>query len=357
MTRHAKRLPLYKRITEEIGDRITTLDLAPGMPLPTRSELATHYRTTRATVDRAMQELARDGLITGGSGRRTQVSDTKVQDVKSLAVVWNAPKELLDIGDTYYGPLAEGIHRACAEFRTEVHFRQAQLNACANVLAETQAQGILFLRPGYGDIAGLERLRAEGVPVVAVPGILEAEKVPSVSSDNFQGMNQAVDHLVSLGHSDIGFVCLMGTMPDHFERLQGFLRAMSRHELALNPQRLLITHEMPPSEYNRAVRAWLDPARLPTALITSDFLMALNVLRGLSALGVAVPQDVSLLHFDDPPAASHLTPAMTVIRQSVSELGYIGVQRLIELIHGEEVPLVERVPTELIVRESTAPPR
>ena len=355
--------PLYKRIQREIAHRIATADLAPGEPLPTRSDLAAQYRTTRATVDRAMQELVRDGLITGGSGRRTLVLAPAAKAVQSIAVVWSAPDEFIGTSEgDFFVLLMRGIRQACEEHGIEVHFRPGQLSSYANILSETRAQGLLVVRPYYTDAPWLERLTAEGLPVVVVPGILEAEHVPAIASDNFMGMDQAIDHLVSLGHRDIGVVSLT-TMPDHFERFQGFLRSMARHDLMVHPRWILVRNELWPRHdghgvfYGQVIQEGLDPDHLPTAFVAADLLMGLAVQRRLNELGFSVPQDVSLINFDDTPAAAHLTPALTVIKQHTAKLGYTGVQRLIQSIRGEQVPRVDRLPTELIVRESTARPR
>jgi DNA-binding LacI/PurR family transcriptional regulator len=352
------RMPLYKRIKAEIAQRIATAELAPGAALPTRSELAAQYCTTKATVDRAMQELARDGIVTGGSGRRTFVRGQSAPVARSVAVVWSAPEEHINAaGSEFFGPLIGGIRQACSEFMLEVHFRAAQLTSYPEVLAETGAQGLLILRPDYSEVPFLERLSDEGVAVVTVPGILEAGHIASISSDNFMGMEQAIAHLTALGHRDIAFVCLTGTVPDHFERLQGFLQAMARRALSIDPRWLYLAHAIHAEDFTRLCRDWLDPAHLPTAIIASDFLMGLAVLRRLTDLDLRVPDVVSLMSFDDPPAAAHITPAMTVIKQQVHLLAYRGVQRLVQMIqHEENIPLVDRIPTELVDRESTSRP-
>jgi DNA-binding LacI/PurR family transcriptional regulator len=357
-TRQDNRMPLYKRIMAEIARQIATAELAPGAALPTRSELAAHYCTTKATVDRAMQELTRDGIVTGGSGRRTFVLGPTAPAARSVAVVWSAPEEHISrAGSEFFEPLIGGIRQACSEFMLEVSFRAAQLTSYNEVLEETGAQGLLVLRPDYSDVPFLERLSDQGVPVVTVPGILEAGHIVSLSSDNFMGMEQAIAHLAALGHRDIAFVCLTGTVPDHFERLQGFLQAMARYDFPVDPGWLYLTHAIHAEDFTRLCRDWLDPAHLPTAIISSDFLMGLAVLRRLHDLDIRVPDQVSLINFDDPPAASHITPAMTVIRQQVPLLAYRGVQRLVQMIqHEENIPFVDRIPTELVIRESTSRP-
>jgi DNA-binding LacI/PurR family transcriptional regulator len=354
----ATSVPLYKRIKSEIVDRIGSGELGPGQALPTRTELASQYSTTKATVDRAMQELARDGVVVAGSGRRTLVLNRAQIRASSIAVVWSAPEEHISrAGGDFFGPLIGGIRQACAEFQLEVHFRATQLASYADVIEETGAQGLLVLRPDYGDVTHLERLIEQGIPVVTAPGIMEAGHIASVSSDNYLGMEQAISHLVSLGHQHIAFVCLTATIPDHFERLQGFISAMARSNLQINPKWLCLTHASTADEFAQHCRRWLTVDQLPTAIITSDFLMGLAVLRGLSDRHVHVPSDVSLMSFDDPPAAAHVVPAMSVVKQQVSMLAYRGVERLVQRIQHEEIPLVNRIPTELIVRESTMQPR
>src|SRR5947209_3276336 len=133
-TNQINRAPLYRRIKDDIAHQIATAQLAPGAILPTRPELAERYGTTTATVDRAMLELAREGAVTAGSGRRTFVSAGTVQRAQRIAVVWSAPEEHISgIGGDFFGPLIAGIQQACADFKLEVHFRSAELSSWREV--------------------------------------------------------------------------------------------------------------------------------------------------------------------------------------------------------------------------------
>jgi DNA-binding LacI/PurR family transcriptional regulator len=353
----SKSIPRYQEIKEEIAGRIARAELLPGATLPTRDELASQYRTARATVNRALQELAREGLIIAGSGRRTFVAGPTTRSVGAITVAWNWPEDQTRAGKEYLDPLFSGIRQACVEFMLEVNYR-ASAGSFAEALQGSGGEGLIVIRPDYSDCLALERLRASGISVVAVPGILDDSQVPSVSADNMQGIGQAVEHLIGLGHRDIAFVSLTATVPDHFERVQAFTHWMGKHGLPILPNRLCLAHEMRIDAFLGHVQSWLkDGADLPTAIIAGDFLIQLAVLRQLNALGVRVPHQVSVMSFDDPVAAAHLTPALTVIRQDVTRLGYRAVERLRELIRGQHVPLADRIPTELIVRESTTRPR
>jgi LacI family transcriptional regulator len=111
-----------------------------------------------------------------------------------------------------------------------------------------------------------------------------------------------------------------------------------------------------PAEFAGTVEDWLVQDSLPTAIITSDFFMSLAVANRLNAIGVAVPSDVSIVCFDNPPAAAHVAPAMTCIAQDVPGLGHVAVETLIRRIRREPVGSGNVVPTTLVVRDSTSPP-
>ncbi len=349
-------LPLYKQIKNDILQQIATEGLTAGDTLPTRIELASKYNTARATVDRALQELSREGVVSGTNGKRTTVI-SPCAALMRIAVVWKPTDARLSRqSGEFFGDLTSGIEQACADLQLEVHFRTAETDHCEQVMLETGARGLLALRPQYSDCLLLENLREKGIAVVAVPGILEEHKLPSLSSDNYLGIRQAVDHLVDLGHKSIGYISLQATVPDQFERLQAWFAAMQNHQLPINPGAVCLAHENTDETYVAVLRRWCNLAALPTAFIAGDFLMALSLMNVLQESGVRVPDDISIVSYDDPPAAAHVAPPLTVVRQSISQLGQRAVENLVALIKGQTVPASERIPTEFIVRKSTSRP-
>ena len=347
----------YQRILEDIELQIRRGDLLPGDVLPTRSELAKHYVTARATVDKAFSELARKGLIDSRSGRRTVVVEKRDGDgqVKTIGVLWNWTEEQEKGGGDYLDVLFRGIREACAEYLLEVHFRSAPLHTWMELINGKSAQGLLIVRPDFADTSIIDAIHASGTPVVVVPGALDESLAPSVSADNAGGTAAAVEHLYNLGHRDIGFVGLTATVPDHFERLVAFLRETGLRGIAVHPEWIRIAHENKPNQFRDHLADWLTKDRHPSAVISSDFLMTLSVLGRLSELGLSVPRDISVVTYDDPAAAAQMHPSLTAVAQPISRLGYRSIQRLLECIGGKDVPHVDRLGTELIVRESTGP--
>lgn len=346
------------RILSDLEGRIESAELRPGDVLPTRADLAQQYDVARATVDKVLAELSRRGLIDSGSGRRTLVigKSEKSSDVTTIGVLWNWPEAQERQGGDYLDLLFRGIREACAEYMLEVHFRSAPLHTWTEIINGKGAQGLLIVRPEYADATIIESIHSAGVPVVLVPGVLDESAAPSISSDNASGAEEAVEHLYALGHRDIGFVGLTATVPDHFERLCAFLETTGRRGMAVRPEWICLDHERNPAQFRDRLSNYLRADHYPTAVVSCDFMMTLAVLGRLRDLGLSVPGDISLITFDDPAVAAQMHPALTAVAQPIPRLGYRAIERLRELIAGQTVPHVDRIPTSLVVRESTAPP-
>ncbi len=348
----------FLRILRDMEARIDRREFAPGDFLPTRDALADQYKVAKATVDKALVELGRRGVLDSRSGRRTLVLDrkAKAKDVANIGVLWHWPEDQERLGSDYLDLLFRGIREACAEFMLEVHFRSAPLYRWKELVDEKGAQGLLIVRPDYADETVIDGIHQAGVPVVLVPGVLDESPVASISADNTSGIGAAVDHLVDLGHHHIGLVCLTATLPDHFERLQAFLKANARRRLVVQPGWICLDHERNPSLFRERLSTWLSPDDHPSAIISCDFIMTLALLSRLSELGLSVPKDISVVTFDDPIMASQMVPALTSVSQPTPQLGFRAIERLRELIAGRDVPHVEKLPTTLIIRDSTTTP-
>ena len=348
-----RRMPPFQRILADLEGRIDRHELRPGDLLPTRAGLAEQYDAARATIDKALAELSRRGLIDSGSGRRTLVVGRGAQEreATTIGVLWFWPEDQQTQGGDYLDLLFRGIREACAEYLLEVHFRAAPLHTWPELVNEKRAEGLLIVRPDYSDANVVEGIHAAGVPVVLVPGVLDESAAPSISADNAYGTESAVAHLYELGHRDIGFVGLTATVPDHFERLKAFLENCGKRNMAVQPNWICLAHERNPGNFRDHLTNWLSVESHPSAIVSSDFMMTLAVLGRLRDLGLRVPEDISVITFDDPPAAAQIHPSLTCVAQSIPQLGYRAIQRLREIVAGEKVPLVDRLKTELIVRE------
>jgi LacI family transcriptional regulator len=192
--------------------------------------------------------------------------------------------------------------------------------------------------------------------------------VPTVGSDNWNGGLAATRHLIELGHRRIAAISGPEDMLCSRARLDGYRSALTEAGIAFDPGLVRTGSFDVQKGYAEGMRLLSDPAR-PTGIFAGSDMQAIGVLRapheGRSALGevaahelgIRVPDDVSVVGYDDLPIAQWTGPALTTVRQPLSEMGAIAMRMVLDLAEGR-TPLMRRVnlATELLVRESTAPP-
>lgn len=230
------------------------------------------------------------------------------------------------------------------------------------MLLERGVSGIIFVSGLHADTgADHERYQAlveRRLPVVFVNGWLPSVEAPFVSSDEYAAMEQAVTHLVDLGHRRIGFA----SGPERFivvqRKLAGYRTSM-KAQLGLSDEDLnpMVALSMFGVEGGEAAGRQLLDAGVTGVVCGSD-MMALGVIRAARQRGLAVPGDVSVVGYDDAPMMEFTDPPMTTIRQPVHAMGLAAVQSLLEEVRGHATPHTEFLfRPELVVRGSTGPAR
>lgn len=196
-------------------------------------------------------------------------------------------------------------------------------------------------------------LRGCRAPTVLVDIVHPAGGQEVVTTDNLAGIGQAVEHLARLGHRRIGFVAGLDD-PTTAERTQAFAYHVGNFGLAVPAEWSAVAYD---SIVGTAAR--LEPllrrADRPTAVVACSDCGALSVLRAAGVCGLRIPQDLSVVGFDDMRFAALVTPPLTTVRVSAGAIGQLAV-RLVLTQGGRERGSVVRLPTQLIVRSSTAAP-
>lgn len=205
--------------------------------------------------------------------------------------------------------------------------------------------------------ARLGELRRRGIPFVVVDDRGERRPgVPSVGAANFAGGRTAAEHLISLGHRRIAAI---GGPPygSTRERLAGYQSALQESDKRVDPLPTQPGSFMMEAGY-AATSALLDLPSPPTAIFAGNDMQAVGVYKALYARGLRVPDDVSVVGFDDVSLATLLTPALSTVRQPLREMGALATRMLLRLIAGEGLESTHvELPTSLVVRDSCAPPR
>lgn len=221
------------------------------------------------------------------------------------------------------------------------------------LIDQTQVDGVILSSPVTDAMPALEELERRGVPYVRISPGTEHERSSSVSMDDVQAADDMTSHLIALGHRRIGFVI---GHPNHTAsdlRLYGYRRALDRAGLAFEPK-YVRQGAFDFASGEAAADVMLDLPQAPTAIFASNDDMAAGVLTVAHRRGLAVPGDLSVAGFDDTALASQLWPPLTTVRQPTRELAYAAASLLFDA-EGEVVH--RRLPHELVLRGSTAPPR
>ncbi|MHB8636220.1 MAG: LacI family DNA-binding transcriptional regulator [Fimbriimonadaceae bacterium] len=331
-----------KDIARHLGVSVSTVSYAlNGGPRPVRNDVRDKVLAAASALDYRPNHLART-LITGRSF--------------TIGVV---PTELTTnlTKSPYFTGCLDGIVNAAEVLGQDVllytRFDQTSPVAFVNALLDGRADGLLFLAPSV-DSPALEQL-SDKIPIVIASGT-DVPGLPSFTCDNRHGVYQAIDYLVSLGHRRIGNLHGKMHLVDGIERLNAFRDAMIEFDADLRNEWIACGDFTPMGGFE-AGRRMLERTPRPTAIFCANDEMAAGLLQAAYSLGLSVPEDISVIGFDDVPTASLLHPSLTTVRQPLEELGAAALHALIAQINGDDAVPHIQFKTELIVRKSTTSPK
>jgi len=348
---------IYLQVKEMLRASIERGELKEGEPLPGRTKLCQMFGTNRLTVDRAIQELVREGWLVTVKGKGTFVANPSTRPstvTMTFAVVWSH-RDIGDPENIYWGPLLRGIARASSELGVQIQFRQMSPEFFCDFFQEARVDGMIVLAPMVEDEQILRQLRNHRIPFVATSSVYEDKSLPCVGIDNFAGVKMALEHLWSLGHTKIAIVDLDLRQTDHQQRWEAFARLMGEAGYPIDPRWALLFPSRSCLDREETVRRWLASVPLPTAIFGADYEMTLAVFKAIKETGLKIPNQISLVGFDDPPMAAFLEPPLTAVRQPVEEIGQRAVRKLYDAIRRGAMPEgTEILMPELVVRGSSA---
>ncbi|MES2976941.1 MAG: substrate-binding domain-containing protein [Pseudomonadota bacterium] len=217
------------------------------------------------------------------------------------------------------------------------------------LLLDRKVDGIIVLTGKLPDAALSEA--AVRVPVVVTGRDLNSHRLVSIDFDNLEGARLAVRHLLGLGHQHIAYIS--GPL-DHFDacqRLQGYRLELGDRDLVPD-EKLIVMGDFQESGGFQAMNQLLKSGVPFSAVIAANDQMAYGARLALSRAGFRVPEDVSLVGFDDLPHSAFTLPPLTSVRQPVYEIGTVAANAMLTLLAGR-VPDKVQIAAELVVREST----
>jgi len=212
-------------------------------------------------------------------------------------------------------------------------------------------EGIIVIAPQTSAVAALGHVPAD-LPLVAV-GCGTRAPLTSIAVDNAGGAAQATRYLLSLGHETVHHVAGPGTWLDSRERIDGWRAALN--EAGAREPEVISGDWSARSGYEIGQK--LAAKQDVTAVFCANDTLALGLIRALTERGRRVPDDISVVGFDDVPEAGYFLPPLTTVRQDFGEVGRLALSALVDRIASGPGPGVHlAVPPELVVRASAAPP-
>jgi LacI family transcriptional regulator len=192
------------------------------------------------------------------------------------------------------------------------------------------------------------------VPVVAIDPHTGRADLPTVESDSFGGARQATQHLLDLGHTRIGFIGGRSDLRSATLREAGYKRALTDAGIAFDPS---LVREGAYLQRREPAMSLLSAPNRPTAVFAANDLSGIAILEVAADLGIRVPEQLSVIGFDDVPEASRVTPALTTIQQPMQLLGATAARMVIDLMAGGTLATNHvLLRTRLVERATTAPP-
>lgn len=258
--------------------------------------------------------------------------------------------------DIFYAEVIQGIEERAKALGLSVIFSVVEGQDLSQVMANQQAEGWLLL--GGGNITDDQILAAQqtGVPIVLLDNYVRGTELDCVLPDNVRGGYAAFRHLLDLGHRRIAIIMGPAKYKTLGDRLAGALIAaaeagLSGEELILQPS---LSSGQPRKGY-REMQALLALPRPPTAVFAVSDKTAFGALAALHDAGWRVPDELSLVGFDDLLESSQTTPPLTTVHVPKRELGLIALQRLADRLEGRALPPAQTlIYTRLVRRDSTA---
>lgn len=337
--------PLYQQIVTDLKQKITSGDLPIDSQLPTEKELSEMYNVSRITSKRALTELEQAGLIYRVRGKGSFVKSITSPLKRAQRILFLLPFT----NDLSLGNFNEGLTPVMQE--KNIDCLLTNLDFLDNRTAEDIMQefdGLIYYAVSIENrIELLFELYLKNFPVVILDKKIHEFDFPTILSDNRDGGRLATDQLVAAGHTKIGYLFAEPHPPQSTrQRYLGYLSSLKEHQLSFQTM-------LNDSQATVASLVAYTQAHQLTAIICENDLIAIHAMRILKQANIRVPEDISVVGFDNIQAAALVDPPLTTISQDFKQIGKLAGEALIQWIETGKKPKDISIPVTFIQRAST----
>lgn len=359
-------LPLHMQLLDELRHKIKSGVLNAHDRLPGEWEMVEVLGISRATIQRAWQAAQDEGLLYRVVGKGTFVAGPSSAASTGESVGFFVP----EYRGTFSVQMLSGAERVLRRYGYRVHVAStdrelSEENRLLQSLDTDGARGCILV-PSRGDSGRVLTSPQFRVPTVLLDRPVPGAELPCVTSSNYEGGRQAMEHLVSLGHRRIVFFARphldLWPVAERYRAYRDVLMEVGGDPLdpvLMDGNKEMSWFEAYIQHDDAAVQPLVDLLRSPqrpTAIFAVNDWIALQTQRAITLAGLKNPADVSVVGFDDLDIAQYQNPPLTTVAQNGASMGAEAARRLMTLMEGERSEaIVTLIPTRLVVRGSTAP--
>ncbi|KIL52873.1 LacI family DNA-binding transcriptional regulator [Jeotgalibacillus campisalis] len=316
-----------------------------GVAVSTASLAINHSsRVSKETAKKVLDAAAELHYQKNGWAR-----DLKMKKTQIIGVV------LHDLSGSFYAPIIKGIEETLHSYGYGLiacSTAGENLGTAERFLRERRVDGVIVFSADIKNETLFDVCRAH-FPLVVLDREISHANLYSVTVDNLQGGVLAAEHLINHGHTSIGYISGPSNNWDSQLRSKGFTECLSQNGLSV-PSKWHIKGDYSQRGGYQAARLLLQQEQLPSGLFVSNDQMAIGVLEAFAEAGVSVPDQVSLIGFDDIELARYIRPSLTTVKQPKYEMGATAAHQIIQHLQGSPSKEHTMLTTEVIQRQSTA---
>lgn len=222
------------------------------------------------------------------------------------------------------------------------------------IYEQKRVEGFILLSPAALHHSIILELQSANIPFVCTAKVMDEPDIPYIDIDNIRGAEIAIEHLLGLGHQKIAFAGKPALTSNH-DRLLGYKQTLRENNIKVNEKYIQTVEESSIETGYTMMMNLLDLEDPPTAVFSACDVMAFGAINAIHERGLKVPEDISVIGFDDIPLSRNMSPPLTTVRQPAVEKGSMAAGQLIDfLVNGKDME-TKILDVELIARDSTGP--
>ena len=338
--------PKYALVQEKIKNEIKRGEIVDK--LPGERTLAKKYGFSYMTIRKAVDNLVAEGLLYKIPMKGTFVANRKTRKKETNVIGYFLDSSIVDgLTSPYYSLIFHALEKQAALNGYSLMYF-SDINGSSSLQHLDKVDGVIA--SCFPRIENVIHDINDRVPVVVIDNSSSDKTIPSIIIDNYNAVRESVDYLYSLGHKRIGFMTGLHDSDVGKNRYAGYASSMHSHGLELN-ESLIFRGNYSFDSGTEGASKFLTFSRPPTAIMCANDVMAIATIKKAAQLGIDVPNDLSVVGFDDIAVASQIAPPLTTVAAPIAEIAELAVRMLISVIKGERSEIKHiALPARLIVR-------